>query len=404
MARKWQSVRSRRAGPLIGGVLSLAVAMGIGRFAYTPLLPAMQRSLHWSVGFSGLVASANYVGYLVGALVAGALPVTARWSRLSWVIVGLFGVSLSVGAMGFGTHAAWWLIGRGLAGIFSAWVLVFTSSLLLDWFAAHGDTRSPAQLYAGVGLGIVLTGIVGPWLSGLGGWHTGWIGLGVGSLVLSGVTVRLLRPVTTPPPPAAVKRPPSSHADPSPRLWGLVVAYGLEGLGYVIMATFITTFFGAGAQAIGNISWILVGLAAVPSTVVWAGLARRWGSRTALSAAFGVEALGVVLPVLGANAAASLVGAVLFGGTFMGITAQGLAIAGTAAPASSHRIMGRMTAAFGLGQLIGPLGVAGLAGHPHGLTVSLLSSAGLLAGAGVLFGATYRPPSAMRSSKRRTVG
>jgi len=178
MARKWQSVRSRRAGPLIGGVLSLAVAMGIGRFAYTPLLPAMQRSLHWSVGFSGLVASANYVGYLVGALVAGALPVTARWSRLSWVVVGLFGVSLSVGAMGFGTHAAWWLIGRGLAGMFSAWVLVFASSLLLDWFAAHGDARSPGQLYAGVGLGIVLTGIAGPWLAGIGGWRAGWIGLG----------------------------------------------------------------------------------------------------------------------------------------------------------------------------------------------------------------------------------
>lgn len=74
MARKRQSVRLRRAGPFIGGVLSLAVALDIGRFAYTPLLPDIPRSLHWSVGFAGLVASANYAGYLVGALVAETLP------------------------------------------------------------------------------------------------------------------------------------------------------------------------------------------------------------------------------------------------------------------------------------------------------------------------------------------
>ncbi len=387
MTSERESLSIYRVSPLIGGILSLAVAMGIGRFAYTPLLPAMQQQLHWSLAFAGLVASANYGGYLLGALTAGALPLSARWTRLSWAATALLVVSFSVMAMGLTGNAFWWLIWRVLAGVFSAWAQVFVSSLVLDWLATHGQEQRAGMLYAGVGSGIVLTGLLGPWWAQIGGWRIGWIGLGLVGVTLSVAAVLSMRPLVAPA--ATAKRRALPSSGESLKLWGLITAYGLEGLGYIIMATFITQFFRSAGQMLGDISWILVGLAAIPSTILWARAAQRWGGRTALLAAYGIEAVGVLLPALGANDAIAIVSALLFGGTFMAIAALGLVSARKAAPASSHRVIAAMTAAFGLGQIIGPLGAAALARNPQGLNITLLGSALLLGVAMIILRATW---------------
>ena len=369
--------------PLIGGMLSLVAAMGIGRFAYTPLLPVMQAQLHWSVSYASLLASDNYAGYLVGAITAGWLPNRGIFHRLTWVRFALVAISLSLLAMGVTTGPDWWLLWRGLAGVFSAWVIVLSSSLILDRLGRSDNAPSGGIFYAGVGLGIALTGLLVPLWTDPGNWRHGWIGLGLVSLALDAAAIVLMAPLNESTRAIMADEQGAVAHPPAFRLWGLTVAYGMEGLGYIVMATFITAFFRylPGAPWMGDASWILVGMAAMPSTWLWTRMAQTRGSRRALLAAFGLQAVGVILPVVWANGGTAILGSLLFGGTFMGITTLALSLGRQCAPSRSQRVMATMTACFGMGQMIGPLGAGSLMHVTHAYAPALLGSGILLLGA-----------------------
>ena len=134
----------------ITGLVALAVAMGIGRFAFTPLLPMMQVDAGLSVADAGWLASANYLGYLIGAASAAAVPLRAATGTRA----GLLGIALTTLGMGL-TGGFWaWLALRTLAGIGSAWVFVFASAWCLGRLAAAGRSGLSGVVYAGVGVGI----------------------------------------------------------------------------------------------------------------------------------------------------------------------------------------------------------------------------------------------------------
>lgn len=372
----------------LGGATAMAAAMGLGRFLYTPLLPSMVEALGLTKGQAGLIASANFVGYLAGALAAAALPAVPGGAR-RWMLVALAASALSTGAMGAVASMPAFLTLRFIGGVASAFTLVFASSLVLDRLAAAGRGGLSAAHFAGVGAGIALSAVLTAALHALGAdWRAMWFGGGALSLLALAVTAALIP--DAPAPSTAAAGPAAPRAGPG--LWALAVAYGLFGFGYVITATFIIAIVrGPGAVAGAETAvWIVVGLAAMPSVAVWTAVGRRIGLTSAFALASLVEAVGVAASVVWDGAVGLGVSATLLGGTFVGLTALGLMAARTLAAGDARRRLAAMTAAFGAGQIVGPI----VAGYGHDLTgsflwPSMLAAAGLCAGAALVL-ARYR--------------
>jgi MFS family permease len=139
----------------IGGLLAMATGIGIGRFVYTPILPPMVEALQQNKSEAGLIASANFVGYLLGALLAAwpGLPGTRRF----WLMTGLGATAVCLAAMGVTTSLALFIVLRLVAGIASAFSLIFSSALVLDRLARAGRSGLSALHFSGVGIGIALS-------------------------------------------------------------------------------------------------------------------------------------------------------------------------------------------------------------------------------------------------------
>jgi predicted MFS family arabinose efflux permease len=358
----------------VGGLLALAAAMGIGRFVYTPILPAMAEALPLTKGEAGLIASANFAGYLAGALLAATPWVSG--SRRAWLLGGL---ALSAGTTALsGTLSGLLALAavRFTAGMASAFVLVFASSLVLDRLAAAGESRLSAVHFAGVGTGIALAALAVSALAAVGGdWRAQWLVSG-GLALLALPAVAALLPADAPAGPVARRPPPLAL---TPRLGAFVAAYGLFGFGYVITATFLVAIV-RDAPALRHVEalvWIVVGLAAAPSVGLWTALGRRIGVPGAFALACLVEAAGVALSVLATGTAGILLSAAFLGGTFMGLTALGLVGARALSASDPRRVLALTTAAFGLGQIVGP----SLAGLIHDRTGTFALPSFLAAGA-----------------------
>lgn len=373
----------------LGGCLALAAAMGIGRFVYTPILPFMVDSLGLSQAEAGVIASANFLGYLLGALAAAKASLPG--GRRRWFLVSLAISALTTAAMALESSVPFFLALRFASGVASAFVLVFSSALVLDRLAAAGRPGLTALHFAGVGLGIALSAVLVALLAGAGvGWRGLWLASG-GLALLALLGVLCLVPTEVEPP---VFPRGTSKARPNPRLVALIVAYGLFGFGYVITATFISTQvrLTPELQWLEPYVWLTVGLAGMPSVVVWGWVARRLGTARAFALACLVEGVGVALSVLGSGAGAVLFAAALLGGTIMGITALGLVYARVLSSGDPRRSIALMTAAFGLGQMIGP----SFAGFAYGLGESFLLPSLVAAGALILAAALtmdWRPRS-----------
>ena len=377
----------------VGGLVALAAAMGIGRFVYTPIQPFMIESLGLSTAEAGVIASANFLGYLLGALGAAMVPLPG--GRRGWFLAALAISACSSAAMGLWSSMAIFLVLRFVGGLASALVLVLASTLVLDRLTAAGRSGLSAVHFAGVGCGIAVSAVL---VSGLAAdgydWRTLWLASGLVSL-LAFAAVVLLVPSSAD---AARPAPKSRTVGFERRLILLIVAYGLFGFGYVITATFISTMvrISPAIQSLEPVIWLVVGLAAIPSVALWTWMGRRFGNGRSIAIACLVEAFGVAMSVHATSTSAVLVSAVLLGGTFMGITSLGLVHARGLSIGDPRRSLGFMTAAFGLGQMIGPT----FAGFAHDLgnsfvAPSLTAAAALVIAAGLAAGQWGRggPPS-----------
>jgi predicted MFS family arabinose efflux permease len=338
------------------GLIAMAVGVGIGRFVYTPILPPMLAALGFSKATAGLIASANFAGYLAGAL--GAAWITLPGSRRVWLIGALFLSAATTGAMGIFDTVPAFLALRFIGGVASALVLIVASALVLERLAESGRSGVSALHFAGVGVGIAISAaLVATLLSSGAGWAAMWRISGIVSLA-GALAVVLLLPSR---PDRAVPVRASGSVPRDARVRRMTVAYGLFGFGYVITATFLVAIVRATPeiQALELVIWIVVGVAAAPSVLFWSFLGRRIGLSSAFAAAALTEAVGVVASVAWPSALGICIAAVLVGGTFMGLTALGLMPGRELAPGNAGRMMAAMTGAFGLGQIVGPL-VAGL--------------------------------------------
>lgn len=363
------------------GFCALALAMGIGRFAYTPMLPPMLDEAGLTLSAAGLVASSNFFGYLIGALLA-TRAVFAR-HRVGWLRAGLVLSVLTTAAMALDIGAPGWGAVRLASGIASAFVLVFTSAIVFEFAAREGRPMLGSLLYAGVGAGIALSALL-VFVGRGAGWSAAllwWALAGLAALLAVSPWHRLDRPPSPAPPPRAGHG--RGRADRR-ALNRLVWSYGCLGFGYVITATFLVVMVRRmpDARLLEFWTWAVVGLAGAPSNWLWAKIAARTGVYTAIVAAFVLEAIGVALAAVGQGAAALLVGAALLGGTFMAITALGLGTARELAPDRPDQTIARMTVAFSVGQIVGPAIGGWLAERTGSFTApSWMAAAVLLLGA-----------------------
>ena len=339
--------------------------MGIGRFVYTPILPYMSEALDLPASDAGLIASANFLGYLVGALAAsmGGL----KGSQKHWFLGALACSALTTLGMGMTESLPVFLALRFAGGIASAFALVFSSSLVLERLAAMGRADLSALLFAGVGSGIAGSALLIDVLAHGGtSWQSLWIASALATLLLLVVaSVFIPEKAARDDRQAAHQSSSAIAAQASAGLLRLILAYGLFGFGYVITATFISVIAKAdpALDGFGEAVWLIVGLTAAPSIFLWNRVALRLGAAGAFSLACLVEAVGVALSVSG-GLAATAIGAAMLGATFMGITALGLMEARRLTKGDPRRILALMTAAFGVGQMLGPW----LAGSLYDLT------------------------------------
>ena len=371
----------------LGGLVALATAIGVGRFVYTPILPRMIADLGMTAGAAGLLASANFAGYLAGALLA-ATPIPSG-SRRRWLLTSLTVSALTTGAMAFVSSPAAFLFLRFAGGVASAFGLVFASALVLDRLAAAGRSELSAVHFAGVGVGIVVSAVLSStFVAWGGGWRSIWLASGAVSLIAIGIVARLV-----PEGAEVVTARPARAGRFNPRLAAFVVAYGLFGFSYIITGTFLVAIVRGSdeVRALEPVVWLVVGLTAAPSVVFWSWTATRVGIARAFALACVVEAIGVAASVLRAPMAV-LLAAALLGGTFMGLTALGLIGARRLSEGDPRSTLALMTAAFGLGQIVGPA-FAGLVHDATGSFVapSLVAVVALLVGALLAAGSRERP-------------
>ncbi len=371
-----RGIRHRTGYVVLAATAAMVIAMGVGRFAYTPILPLMHAQTDLDAPGAAALATANYLGYLVGAVAAILMPrlatrvVVLRTSALLLVLsLVLMPVSESV--------PLWWSL-RFVAGVMSAIIFVYAVRV------AHqelGATRNgPGWVFGGVGVGIALSGICVLSLGSAGSWITAW--LLMAALAAIGTAIAWWLPGGRTPKEALANATyaPEAHADEarvpkrttavvpdddsSPRnrrrrfVW-LCLSYFLEGVGYIVAGTFIVAALSTPALPswLGSGAWILVGLAIFPSCVFWNWMSKKVARPWLLVTALSIQTVGIALPALSGAPAAALIAAILFGGTFVGVASMALAEGAALIGARAAAIL---TALYGVGQVLGPIVVTPL--------------------------------------------
>jgi predicted MFS family arabinose efflux permease/alkylhydroperoxidase family enzyme len=368
-------------------VSALAVAMGIGRFAFTPMLPLMVRDGAILPDAGAWLAASNYLGYLAGALVAGRI----RLSSPSLMLISLVGTAIATAAIGVSDKLTIWLMLRFAAGAMSAWTLVATSTWALRELTQARRPRLAGLVYSGVGLGIAIVGLfcIAAARPNVPAQDL-WIKLGALAATIIAAPALLLvgrsaadRAVASP---QAITSS-SPGARPS-RPAGIVICYGLFGFGYILPATFLPALAREVADdpRLFGLAWPIFGIAAAISTVAVGLLFDRFNRLRLWACSHLLMAAGVVLPTIWLSLETIAIAALLVGGTFMVITMLGLQEARSRSPDNPTTILGRMTAAFAMGQLAGPLtsGALDLLSIDH---VAALSMALHLAAIGLVLSA-----------------
>ena len=351
------------------GLVALAVAMGIGRFAFTPILPMMQSEVGLTLAAAGWLAAANYLGYFLGALSAAQL--STAWA----VRGGLLLIAAVTFAMGL-THAfALWLVLRLAAGVASAWVLVHVSAWTLEHLYVLQRADVSGVVFAGVGVGIAGAGLLCLGLMSIpvDADHA-WQWLGATALLLAATIWSAFH--------GRPSSPAMAQPAPMPRVrWNrdrvrVALCYAALGFGYIIPATFLPAMahrYVTDPTAFG-LAWPVFGAAAALSTWIAARWLNAMDNRKLWANSYVLMAIGVGLPVVWPGLTAILIAALLVGGTFMVVTMAGLREARTVAPHAATAFIATLTAAFALTQIIGPVLVSAVAHLPYGFAASLLAA------------------------------
>ncbi len=375
---------------VVAGMLALATAMGIGRFAFTPLLPMMLQDGVVSLpGASGL-ASANYLGYLVGALFCMFRPLPQPTVMIR---IGL----VSTLALTLGMAAPWptvWPFLRFFAGVASALVFVYTSGWCLSQAAVRGHTSLGALIYTGPGAGIVLTGLAASAMVAAD-WRasSGWLIFGLLALLL---TVSIwpvfhARNAMSAAQPANTAQTSTSSGHSSFEVALLALAYGVAGFGYIITATFLPVI---ARQALPGSAWLdlfwpIFGFGVILGAVTASRMRIVRDLRLMLMISYLIQAAGVALSLVRPTLPGFALGSLLVGLPFTAITYFAMQEARRIRAQRVASTIGLLTALYGLGQILGPQVAAYLLGHTATPAIAFNLALEVAAGSLLLGAALY---------------
>ena len=381
------------------GMYCMAVVMGYGRFLFTATLPDIMVQLSLSTTIAGWLASINYIGYFIGALIAMFVPQRSTWQAMTlWAIISVVTTMLLVIP---NMSLTLWYIIRLIAGIASGVAMILSSSFVIQTLSSERRSVLSAVHYAGIGVGISASAIVTWWLLKLG-YHFDviWLVAGVTSLpvvwLLYAIKPRQVQAVDSQQ--IDAKQHVSVHqtylnfkrslyeaiSGHHKALTLLFVSYVLAGFGYISSATFLPVM---AAQRLttqtyaGLMIWLVVGIFAMLSNPLWGALAKRIGEIKTLMGLTVLQAFGMCLPIWFDGALGLYGNAAILGLTFVGMVSMTLTLFKNINPAYSNLLIALATLAYALGQFLGPLVTVALAGKDGNFNAGLLVAAfGLMIG------------------------
>ena len=335
---------------ILTGIAALTIAIGIGRFSYTPILPYMISELKLTTTDAGLIASSNYLGYLLGSLI----PIFPQFPKniRSIFIYSIFISIISLFAMGLTNTFEVFILIRFIHGIFSAFVLILGTSLIVSHVQKKGKIFLGTAHFSGVGLGMALSAIVVSYLGFLNfTWDELWFSIGILAIMLSFQIIKF-----TPIQKAEVKYNLKSKNKTSLGFSLITISYGLYGFGYVAFGTFISTMsrLTPGLEKTEPYVWFVVGVTGIPSVFFWNWFGSKIGNDIGLFLANLILGLGVLFSVLINNEFGIFLSCILFGISFVPITSMCLLEGQKRFSGSFIVSTAILTFSFSIGQMIGP--------------------------------------------------
>lgn len=338
---------------MIAGLFSLILTMGVARFSYTPLLPAMLNETFLNNASGGWLATINYMGYMLGALIAASISNLKLKDTL--YRIGLVVAILSTIGMALAENYILWAVMRFFAGLSSAAGLLIGSGLILNWMLRHGHRPELGIHFGGLGMGIAVSAAVTMLLYGKFNWIEQWqVFAVVGVLLAIPAWLWLPRPDDS----SLTNNSAKLVDNPPQKSWMrlLFAAYFCAGFGYVISATFLVAIVDRQPvlQGNGNLVWLVTGLAASPACIFWDRIARKTGELKALFIAYGLNIIGIIIPAFNSSLTGVLISGFFFGATFIGIVSLMLTMVGKFFPTKPAKPMGKLTLSYGVAQIIAP--------------------------------------------------
>ncbi|WP_433309244.1 YbfB/YjiJ family MFS transporter [Micromonospora sp. CA-269861] len=361
--------------------LGTASALGLARFAYGLLLPAMSDDLRWSLTEAGTVSAANGFGYLVGAVVTGAA--VRRLGTAAAFRLGMVLTAVALAATAIGGEYPMLLIARAAAGAAGA-VVFIAGGVIASRTAVRTLSAAPITIYfAGTGLGIIFSGATVPPLGEH--WRLAWLVLGAAAGVATLVSWTAARTDGEDPFVATGR----ARVRPLSRT---AVAYVLFAAGYITYITFLSAYLADRHTPVAQVMliWMALGLAVVAAPALWSRPITNWPDGRALAVLLGALGMGAALALAAPAPPVILLSAIIYGATFMGVPAAVTAlIKGGTPPADWTGTLSVFTVLFAAGQTIGPW-IAGVLADGTSAAATLAWTA-ILCGAAALVAATVRP-------------
>jgi len=345
--------RNNNRAILLAGILALVVGVGVARFAFTSLLPAMLET-HLSIAFAGMLASINYVGYLSGSIFSifiKDIHAKVRFFRFGLVLCVITSLLLA-----FTENQIVWLIARLLAGFGAAMALVVGSAIVMSKLQNTNKTKAMGIHFSGLGFSILISDLIMRAVFNFSdSWQHAWLALAIAGTVFacySGYILSFDKQSAD-----QVIKHKFDKSLFSPLVIVLALAYFTEGVGMVVQATFLPDIVNSlpGLAGYGGYAWLAVGLAGIPSCIIWMRLAHSYNSIDMMMLAMALQVIGILIPIFSNNIILNLISGMLYGATFIGLVALFMNFAGQLAGKNPVFIMGVITAAYGVGQVVAPL-------------------------------------------------
>lgn len=338
---------------LLAGIIGLFIGVGVARFSYTSLLPSMLDDNTLTLTFSGILASINYAGYLSGSIFA--IFIKDINTKVKYFRLGIVLCILTTIIMGITTNDIIWLLGRLIAGFGAAMALVVGAAIVMMKLNFDDKTKAMGIYFSGIGIALASSDIISRYVLSISSWQTSWIVLTLCALIVSFYPLYILSFD------AEIgqknEKHPLNKALFSPFVVILIAAYFTEGVGFVIQGTFLPTILKSieGLESVAGLSWLLVGLAGIPSSIIWMRLASKYGSVNIIIIAMSIQIIGILIPTMTTNMYLNLFCGILYGCTFVGLVALFMNLGGKLAGKNPVMLMGALTTAYGIGQVTAPL-------------------------------------------------